>query len=103
MSNRYASRRIAIALCDRCGFQYRRRELQNEIVKGRTTNVQVCPECWDPDHPQLHLGETPVSDPQAIMDPRPDVATYPESREQVYPMPSLIATAVTGGVTVSTT
>ena len=32
----------------------------------------MCPECWDPDHPQLQLGMYPVDDPQGLRDPRPD-------------------------------
>jgi hypothetical protein len=77
MSNRFASAQRAIALCDVCGFQYKLRELKNLIVKGRDTNVKACPECWDPDHPQLKLGEFPVNDPQAIRDPRPDTSLGP--------------------------
>jgi len=72
MSNRFASARKALALCDVCGFQYKLRELKNLFVKGRDTNVKACPTCWSPDHPQLKLGEFPVNDPQAIRDPRPD-------------------------------
>ena len=72
MSNRFASARKALALCDVCGFQYKLRELKNLFVKGRDTNIKACPTCWSPDHPQLKLGEFPVNDPQAIRDPRPD-------------------------------
>jgi|TARA_E500000318_G_C3561598_1_gene213701 hypothetical protein len=72
MSNRFASNKIAIAECDICGFQYKLRELRNLIVKDRDTNLKACIECWEPDHPQLKLGEFPVDDPQAIRDPRPD-------------------------------
>jgi len=32
----------------------------------------VCPQCWDPDQPQLLLGMTPVDDPQGLRNPRPD-------------------------------
>lgn len=32
----------------------------------------VCPECWEPDHPQLQLGMYPVDDPQALRNPRRD-------------------------------
>jgi hypothetical protein len=72
MGNRYASTKRAIAECDICGFQYRLRELKNLIRKGADTNLKACPECWNPDQPQLKLGEVPVYDPQAIRDPRPD-------------------------------
>jgi len=35
------------------------------------TGLKVCPECWDPDQPQLQVGRWPVSDPQALRSPRP--------------------------------
>lgn len=38
----------------------------------------MCPECWDPDQPQLLLGMFPVDDPQAVRNPRPDT-TYVQS------------------------
>jgi len=36
----------------------------------------VCPECWDPDQPQLQLGMFPVDDPQAVRNPRHDQTYY---------------------------
>mgnify|MGYP003624412029 FL=1 len=77
MGNQFASSQRVIALCDVCGFQYKLRELKNLIVKGRDTNVKACRECWNPDQPQLRLGEFPVNDPQAIRDPRPDQSLGP--------------------------
>ena len=74
MSSQFASGRNAIAICDVCGFRFKLRQLQEVIVKGRRTNVLACPECVDPDHPQLMLGTTPVHDPQALRNPRPDPA-----------------------------
>ena len=74
MSNRFASARKALALCDVCGFQYKLRELRDLIVKGRIANIKACPECWNSDQPQLMLGEFPVDDPQAIRDPRIDTS-----------------------------
>ena len=50
---RYASAKIAVAECDVCGFRYKLKELKNLIVKGRDTNVKACPECWNPDQPQI--------------------------------------------------
>lgn len=81
MSNRFASGQKALAICDVCGFQYKLRELKNLIQKGRNTNIKACPECWNPDQPQLHLGEYPVDDPQALRDPRPDSAELVASRD----------------------
>lgn len=88
MSQRFASGKIAISECDVCGFRYKLRELQALIIKGKNTNIMACPECWNPDHPQLHLGEFPVSDPQAIRNPRPDFTGYPQSRALILPTPA---------------
>jgi len=72
VSNRFASGKHAIAECDRCGQRFKLKVLKTEIVKTKKYNVLVCPECWDPDHPQLQLGMYPVDDPQGLRDPRPD-------------------------------
>lgn len=78
MGNRYASNKIAIAICDRCGFRFRLRELRTLIIKTKQVNMLVCRECWEPDQPQLQLGMYPVDDPQALRNPRPD-NTYVQS------------------------
>lgn len=72
MGNRFASGRIAIAMCDRCGFQYQLKQLQKIVIKTKNVNLLVCPECWEPDQPQLSLGMYPVDDPQALRNPRRD-------------------------------
>ena len=74
MGNRFASGKWAIAQCDRCDGRYKLKELKREVIKGRNYELLVCPECWDPDHPQLSLGLYPVNDPQAVREPRPDVS-----------------------------
>jgi hypothetical protein len=78
MGSRFASNKIAIAICDRCGFRFRLRELRELVVKTKKVNLLVCSECWEPDHPQLQLGMYPVDDPQALRNPRPD-NTYVQS------------------------
>lgn len=75
MGNRFASGKWAIAQCDRCGFRYKLKELKKEIIKTKKYDLKVCPQCWDPDHPQLQLGMYPVYDPQAVREPRIDT-TY---------------------------
>ena len=75
MSNRFASGPRAIAMCDRCGQQFKLKILRTEIIKQRKYELLVCPECFDPDHPQLMLGTFPVDDPQALRNPRRDT-TY---------------------------
>lgn len=76
MPNRFASGRIAIAECDRCGQQYKLKQLKTEIIKQRKYDLLVCPECWDPDQPQLMLGTFPIDDPQALRNPRRDTTYY---------------------------
>lgn len=75
MANRFASGPRAIAMCDRCGQQFKLKKLKTEVIKQRRYQLLVCPECWDPDHPQLMLGTFPVDDPQALRNPRKDT-TY---------------------------
>ena len=75
MGNRFANGPKAIAECDRCGQQYKLKKLKTEIIKQRQYQILVCPQCWDPDHPQLMLGTFPVDDPQALRNPRRDT-TY---------------------------
>ena len=78
MGNRFASGSRSIAICDRCGFQFKLTNLRKEIVKTKTFNTLVCPDCFDPDQPQLQLGMYPVDDPQAVRNPRRDT-TYVEA------------------------
>lgn len=75
MGNRFASGKYSIAECDRCGQQYKLKRLKTEIIKTKQYDLKVCPECWDPDHPQLLLGMYPVDDPQGVRGPRNDT-TY---------------------------
>ena len=72
MGNRFASGKNAIAECDRCSFRFKLTKLKREVVKTKNYELLVCPQCWDPDQPQLLLGMTPVDDPQGIRNPRPD-------------------------------
>jgi hypothetical protein len=76
MPNRFASGKYAIAQCDRCNFRYKLKELKRLIIKTKNINILVCPECWEPDQPQLLLGMYPVDDPQAVRNPRPDSPSY---------------------------
>lgn len=80
MGNKFSSGKFAIAECDQCSFRYPLGKLRKLVVKGQIKEIKVCPECWDPDHPQLMLGMYPVEDPQAVRQPRPDFSGYPQSR-----------------------
>ena len=72
MGNRFASGKWAIAQCDRCDQRFKLSVLRREIIKTKNYELLVCPECWDPDQPQLQLGMYPVDDPQGLRNPRPD-------------------------------
>lgn len=74
MPNRYSSGKHSIAECDRCGQRYKLRELRKLVIKTKQVSIKVCPECWEPDQPQLRLGMYPVNDPQAVREPRPDTS-----------------------------
>jgi hypothetical protein len=74
MSNRFASGKNSIAECDRCGFRFKLTALKKLVVKTKTYDLKVCPQCWEPDQPQLQLGMYPVDDPQGVRDPRPDLS-----------------------------
>lgn len=76
MPNRFARGKRAIAECDICGQRFKLRQLKRLTIKTKNTNILACPECWNPDHPQLQLGMYPVDDPQALRNPRPDNSYY---------------------------
>ena len=102
MSNRFAAGKRAIAECDRCGQRFKLKQLKKLMIKGKMVNIKVCPECWEPSHPQLMLGMYPVEDPQALREPRPDFSGYAQSRAMMYPVYNVAATGYVGSVTVST-
>ena len=64
----YASGKYSLAICDRCGFRYKYKELRKE-----GNNLFVCAECYEPKASQID----PVphaADPEAIRDPRPQLS-----------------------------
>lgn len=86
MGNRFASGKHAIAECDRCGQRYKLKQLKMEVIKTKLYQLKVCPECWDPDQPQLLLGMFPVDDPQGLYQPRPDIS-YVQSGNDIFGFP----------------
>ncbi len=62
----FASGKYALAICDRCGFQYPYVALRKEW-----TGFKTCPECYEPKHPQLEPKRN-VGDRIALREPRPD-------------------------------
>ena len=88
MGNRFSSGKNSIAECDRCGFSFKLSLLRKEVIKTKVYNLLVCPNCWDPDQPQLQLGMYPVDDPQGVRDPR---------RDNSYQVSGLLADGYSGG------
>ena len=62
----YAIGKRSLAICDRCGQQYRYLELRKEW-----NGLRVCPDCFETKHPQLEPSPPPY-EPQALQDPRTD-------------------------------
>ena len=60
----FASGRFSRAVCDRCGQEYKYQQLKKEW-----NGLFVCPECYEPKHPQLDPPYHPP-DPEALQDPR---------------------------------
>lgn len=113
MSTSFATGRIAWGMCDRCGQRQQLRSLRDQVVDQKATGLMVCKECLDVDHPQLRLGKTPVFDPQALRNPRPDKRTdvvpnkifvgYTSAGWPLYAWTADAALAGTGDTTASST
>jgi hypothetical protein len=88
MPSKFASGRWAISQCDRCNFRFPLKILRRLVIKTKNINLLVCPECWEPDQPQLQLGLYPINDPQALRNPRPDSNSYITSGINVDGNPS---------------
>ena len=92
----YAIGLYSKAICDRCGFRYDYLDLRQEW-----TGFKVCPECYEPKHPQLEPVHHPA-DPQALHQPRPDVSEtndvtitlpiFSEDTAREERLPALVAT-----------
>jgi hypothetical protein len=104
MPSKYSSGKNAISECDRCGFRYKLKELRRLIIKTKNVNILVCGNCWEPDQPQLSLGLYPVSDPQAVRNPRPDLSYYAagstglQIEELTSPTPAQLADPLANGI-----
>jgi NAD-dependent SIR2 family protein deacetylase len=90
----YASGKYSIAICDRCGQQYKYLELKKEW-----TGFKVCPECYEPKHPQL-LPKRTLNEPQAIYQPRPQGPTEVVGMQPTALTPPLVGLFALGTVTV---
>jgi len=106
----FARGTYALAICDRCGQQYKYLELKKEW-----NGLFTCPECWEPKHPQLDPPYHPA-DPIAIRNPRParvepvtvyvqapgDSSFTSEGMQPSVETKKLLIAARIGNVTVST-
>ena len=79
MAGPYARGHKAFGFCDRCGFRCKLDRMRKLVVKGQLIDIKVCEECYELDQPQLHVGEQPMWDPQALQFARPD-NTIPGTR-----------------------
>jgi hypothetical protein len=66
-AGRYAVGDKAVAICERCSVKTLRKYL---VYDGQFPDLLVCPDCWDPKHPQEYL--PPAFDPVTIYDPTGD-------------------------------
>jgi len=62
----YAVGKFALGLCDRCGFEFKLKELQKEW-----NGLKTCQSCFEIKHPQLEP-KTHTADPEAIYEARPN-------------------------------
>ena len=67
----FAAEKKAIGDCDRCGQTFDLKTLKFLTIRMKRTNLRVCPECFEVDHPQYKQGTFKVFDPQALQNPRP--------------------------------
>ena len=70
----YARGKHAFGFCDVTGFRYALRDLVPLIRDGRDTGFRVGFDVLDKDNPQYELGRMKMSDPQALINPKPDTA-----------------------------
>ena len=79
-TNMYAQGRKALGICDRCGFTFKLKELRYETENKVRNGLRVCPECFDPDHPQFDVNRVSTIDPQALYDARVDTGEEASAR-----------------------
>lgn len=60
-----------LGICDRCGFEWKWKQLKKQVVARRTTTLMVCPPCMDEDQPQWFPARIVSGDPAPVPDARP--------------------------------
>ena len=103
----FARGKMAFGFCDKCGLRWDLVDLKSERSTGISRHNRVCPECWDPDHPQNFLFRVRTDDRIALRDPRPDQAEEASrglaSWNPVGHPLRTVVTASVGSVTIVTT
>jgi hypothetical protein len=61
--------------CDRCARVVRLVSLKPLTINRTRTDLRVCSECWEEDHPQYRAGEHVPLDGEVLRDPRPARST----------------------------
>ena len=58
MANMFSSGKFSIAMCDRCGQQFKLKQLKYEVIKTKLYQLKVCDECWicDANFGSIRLG-----------------------------------------------
>jgi len=64
--SQFTSGKFGRAMCDRCGYEVKYKEL-----KAEWTGLKVCSKCWDP-KTELEFPTNFPTDPEALKDPRSD-------------------------------
>jgi hypothetical protein len=79
MTSKFAKGTQALGICDRCGLTYKMSKLNFQRENREKTNLLVCPECLDEDHPQYWLSQVEVDDPRPVRDQRLDTVVEPNN------------------------
>lgn len=105
MANKFASGKHAFGLCDICGQRYPLRLLKPLTINRKVANTRVCPDDWNPDHPQYRIGLLNMNDPQALKNARPDIGSdnFRSIEWGWNPLYGSTVTTSTGTLVVSTT
>ena len=82
----YAVGKYSRGQCDRCGFVYKYTQLKTEW-----NNLKVCPDCFEPKHPQLEPRKH-KPDAQALKDASPQVKLGTADKLENGSVSSLLAT-----------
>lgn len=61
-----------IAVCDRCGMEYKYNSLKFQVVARKLTTLLVCHDCLDVDQPQWFPARIVSGDPAPVPNARPE-------------------------------